>query len=32
MIVLLGGNINGLPVRGPLQVGSGYITLHSMHV
>ena len=29
MIVLLGGNI-GLPVRGPLQVGSGYITLHLM--
>ena len=31
MIVLLGGNV-GLPVRGPLQVGSGCITLHSMHV
>ena len=31
MIVLLGSNI-GLPVRGPLQVGSGCIILHLMHV
>ena len=31
MLVLLGSNV-GLPVLEPLQVGSGYITLHSMHV
>ena len=30
-IVLLDSNV-GLPVREPLQVGSGCITLHLMHV